>query len=151
VLDRLERLARLYLDLAASWLKVPRISSAVTYAGFEMMTDFDVDITLTDDQTPLSEDAKAINPGGGDVVQLPARKLPLIAPPGIRFWFAEEPSAEIARHLTHIARVAISRNGAPLFAQSFEAQLRLDGVDHFQAQLGVRLVNRQLPKTSFNS
>ena len=80
MLDRLERLARLYLDLAASWLKVPRISSAVTYAGFEMMTDFDVDITLTDDQTPLSEDAKAINPGGGDVVQLPARKLPLIAP-----------------------------------------------------------------------
>ena len=65
VLASLERLGRLYVDLARSALSLQRRGGVMTYAGFQLATNWAAELVLSDDRAPAKKTDTVINPTGG--------------------------------------------------------------------------------------
>jgi hypothetical protein len=107
VLESLDRLARLYLRLAAKALNARRASSAMTYAGFDMMTQFDATIAVSDDPSPASKSDTVLNPAGGSVAVLATRLAPELSKPGLKFWIGEVSAGDLVKSVFPVCRLGL--------------------------------------------
>ncbi len=151
VLKTLERLAGLYLRLAAEALNARRASSAMTYAGFDMMTQFDPTITVSDDVSPFSKSDTTLNPAGGGVVALTTRRAPELSKPGLKFWLGDVSAGDLIRTVSPVRRVGLLNDGHLLIIGAFEDALDPAGVSRFEVAIGMRLVNRDQPRFRYDT
>ena len=152
VLSSLRRLSSLYLKLADAHLHLRRPSGGVYAGGFKLMTqwlDKSLVIHATDDEAPVGPDTATINPGGGHVVSLDTRAAPELDQPFVRYFIGQSPVSRLAK-LTHIGRIVTTDNKAPLTAEIIQGRLTLDSLDRFEAQMGLRLRNRQQPRVLYS-
>lgn len=151
VIESLERLSRLYLDLVTHYLHARRPSGAITYVGFDLMTRFMAQVVISDDDSPAHRNDTVVNPSGGAKVELPTRAAPELSLPGLKFWLGEEQVQDVLPSLSSIRRTALSNSGGTMTVDRLDESLKLNGVDVLQVQLGLRLVNLQLPRFRFNT
>ncbi len=153
VVSSLRRLSRLYLKLVDAHLQLRRPSSGFYASGFKLMTqhlDKSLVIHVTDDETPVGPDTATINPGGGRVVSLATRAAPELDQPFVRYFIGQSLVSQLAE-LTHIGRIVTTGDDAvPLTAGILQGSLTLDFLDHFEAQMGLRLRNTQQPRVLYS-
>jgi hypothetical protein len=154
VLERLGRLAGLYLELVERILGARRLAGAVAKAGFDKMFGSlipELVVHVTDDEVRFDEDASSVNPGGGRVKTIPTRACPELDQPFLRMIIGEAPVQEL-RELTHVARVAsVHPDGPPVTGGQLEARLTLGGFDTFEVLMGIRGLNVRLPRTFYST
>ncbi len=151
VIASLERLSRLYLDVAGRYLCAGRPSGAITYVGFDHMTSFDTNILVSEDDAPASKEDTAVNPKGGAKAVFSTRKAPELSIPGLKFWLGEEHAGNINTWPIRRVALAVANNVNPLTIDRLDEPLNNDGIDILQAQIGLRLVNLQQPRFRFNT
>ena len=110
VLASLERLGRLYVDLARSVFSLQRRGSVMSYAGFRGATNWAAELVLSDDQAPAEKTDTVINPSGGAVMALPTQP-PDQSRPGITTRASEVPVTDILSRVPVIRRIAMTING----------------------------------------
>jgi hypothetical protein len=151
VVESLDRLGRLYLDLAAFHLSARRPSSGLTYAGFDLATQFSADVVVSADDAPVSREDAMINPTGGAVWRLSTRKAPELSSQGLKFWLGEGDAKQVVADVSPIRRIGLTGDQGLMLVDRLDEPLSLDGVDVFQGQVGVRLVNRQQRRFRFRT
>ena len=150
VVQSLECLSRLYLAICAQYLHVSRPSGAITYAGFDAMTGFAADVVVSDDPAPALKEDMVINPTGGAMAALPTRLAPELSAPGHKFWLGEQHSTSLVGQMALMRRIGLRRDFL-LSVDRLDDPLSLEGVDIFQVQSGLRMVNLQQPRFMFNT
>jgi hypothetical protein len=156
VLESLDRLARLYLRLAAEALNARRASSAMTYAGFDigfdMMTQFDATIAVSDDPSPASKSDTVLNPASGSAAVLTTRLAPELSKPGLKFWIGEVSAGDLVKSVSPVCRLGLLVRDHLLVVDAFEGDsLDPAGVTRFEATIGLRLVNRDQPRFRYDT
>jgi len=153
VLSGLKWIARMYLVLVKAKLGFSRPSSGLFASGVRLLTkhlDEGLVIQVTDDTTPFDAAHTTVNPGGGKVVSLPTRPAPELDQPFLRSFIGRAPAAQLSM-LTHVSRIASTFEDKALSAGILEGRLTLAGVDHFEAQMGIRVRNRQQPRDLYGT
>jgi hypothetical protein len=148
VLASLKRMARMYLLLVKAKLGFSRPSSGLFASGVRLLTqhlDEGLVIQVTDDATRFDPAQMVVNPGSGRVISLCTRPAPELDQPFLRSFIGRAPVTQLSA-LTHVSRIASTYNGKPLTAGILEGRLTLAGVDHFEAQIGIRVRNKQQPR-----
>lgn len=145
VLASLERLGRLYVDLARSALFLQRGGGAMTYAGFRMSTNWAAELVLSDDPAPAEKADTAINPTGGASMVLPTQP-PDQSVAGITTWASEIPGADVLAQIPVVARVGLTLDGNLILVGDHNPAVNLDDVAVFQVHRSVQLVNQQTVK-----
>ena len=114
------------------------------------MTDFEAVVVVTTDDAPLDKGDQSVNPSGQPSVALPSRRAPELSKPGVTFWLGELETSRVG--LDRVRRLGLTVPGQGLVqVERLEGDLGLDGIDILQAQLGVRLVNRQQPRARYQT
>ena len=140
VLDSLERLGRLYIDLARSALYLERGVGVMTYDGFRIATDFPAEIVVSDDRAPAQKTDTIINPTGGTSMTLPAQP-PDSSRPGVTTWSSEVPVAALMKSIPAVARAGLTVGGELLMVTDHNPALNLDDVSLLQVYRSLQLVN----------
>jgi hypothetical protein len=140
VLASLERLGRLYVDLARAVLSLQRGSGVMTYAGFRAATNFAAEIVLSDDRAPAEKTDTVINPSGGAVVALPTQP-PDQTRPGITTWASEALVTDVLARIPVIRRVAMTINGDLGRLDIHQPALNIDDAAVLQVHRSLQLVN----------
>jgi hypothetical protein len=140
VLASLERLGRLYVDLARSALSLQRRGGVMTYAGFRAATNFVAELFLSDDRAPAEKTDTAINPSGGAVMALPTQP-PNQSRPGITTWASEVLVTDVLTRVPVIRRVAMTINGTLSLLSTHQPALNIDDAAVFQVHRSLQLVN----------
>ena len=140
VLASLERLGRLYVDLARSALSLQRRGGVMTYAGFRAATNFAAELVLSDDRAPAEKTDSVINPSGGAVMALPTQP-PDQSRPGITTWASEGLVTDILTRVPVIRRVAMNVNGDLGMLSAHQPALNIDDVAVLQVHRSFQLVN----------
>ena len=151
VIDSLERLSRLYLDMARKHLAARRPSSAMTYAGFDLATGFGAEVVISDDVAPEGREDRTINPSGGSIASLTTRPAPELNRPGLKFWLGQAPVANVTATVPVVRRLGLVTDGNLLTVDRLDEPLSLSSVHSFEAQLGLRLINLEQPRFRFNT
>lgn len=146
VLESLERLGRLYVDLARSVLSVQREMGAMTEAGFRQATEMDGELVVSDDTAPAQDSDTLVNPTGGATFALPTSRPAELARPGLTTWLGQAPVAEVLKEVSGIGRVGLTVAGGLMLVGRQDPPLSLEGVEVLQVQRSVRLVNQQTVK-----
>lgn len=153
VIESLERLARLFTDLFAHHTGHRRPSSAMTHAGFEMITSFDATAAVSDDPAQENKADVAINPAGGRSERLPTRRAPELSSPGLAYWLGDcqqAQSIDLGEGLIRRAGL-VNDDGVLIQVNRLSEPVSLAGVDVLQVQQGARLVNVQQPRFRFST
>jgi len=153
VLEKLKRMARMYLRLVKAQLGFARPSSGLFASGVRLLTehlDAGLVIHVTDDVTPFDPADTTVNPGGGHVVSLPTRPAPELDQPFLRSFIGRAPVTQLC-DLTHISRIASTYNGQPTTAGILEGRLTLTGIDYFEAHMGIQFRNKQQARYLYNT
>lgn len=154
VIDRLSRLAGLYLALVNQTLGVRRLSGAMMKGGFDLVVGrlvTELKVHATDDDVRVDETATSLNPGGGLVKKLATRPFPELDQPFVRTIIGEASVKDLAE-LRKVTRVmSVARDGTPVTAGQLEAPLTLGGFDLFEAVMAVRGLNVRLPRTFYSA
>jgi len=140
VLASLERLGRLYVDLARSALSLQRGSGVMTYAGFRAATTFAAELFLSDDRAPAEKTDTVINPNGGAVMALPTQP-PDQSRPGITTWASEVLVTDILTCVPVIRRIAMTINGNLGMLSAHQPALNIDDAAVLQVHRSLQLVN----------
>ena len=140
VLASLERLGRLYVDLARSALSLQRRGGVMTYAGFRAATTFAAELVLSDDRAPAEKTDTVINPSGGAVMALPTQP-PDQSRPGITTWASEGLVTDILTRVPVVRRVAMTVNGDLGMLSAHQPALNIDDVAVLQVHRSLQLVN----------
>jgi hypothetical protein len=140
VLASLERLGRLYVDLARSALSLQRGSGVMTYAGFQLATNWAAELVLSDDRAPVEKTDTVINPNGGAVMALPTQP-PDQSRPGITTWASEVLVTDILTRVPVIRRVAMTVGGSLGMLSIHQPALNIDDVAVLQVHRSLQLVN----------
>jgi len=152
VLESLDRLARLYLRLAAEALNARRASSAMTYVGFDMATQFKATIAVSDDPSPLSEGDTVLSPAGRSVSALATRLAPELSKPGLKFWIGDISARDLLQTVSPVRRLGLLEQDHLLVVDAFEDDgLDPTGVTRIEAAIGLRLVNRDQPRFRYDT
>ena len=123
----------------------------MTYVGFDKATGFSADVAISDDFAGADNNDTSVNPSGGALAVLPTRFAPELSVPGLKFWLGEDEASNIGASVSTIRRLGLITGGTLVFIDRLDEPLALDSVHLFQAQLGLRLVNRQQPRFRFNT
>lgn len=140
VLASLERLGRLYVDLARSALSLQRRGGVMTYAGFRAATNFAAELFLSDDRAPAEKTDTVINPSGGAVMALPTQP-PDQSCSGITTWASEVLVADVLARVPVICRVAMTINGNLGALSAHQPALNIDDAAVLQVYRSLQLVN----------
>ena len=140
VLASLERLGRLYVDLARSALSLQRRGSVMTYAGFRGATNFAAELVLSYDRAPAEKTDTVINPSGGAVMALPTQP-PDQSRPGITTWASEVLVTDILTRVPVIRRVAMTIDGNLGRVSAHQPALNINDVAVLQIHRSLQLVN----------
>jgi len=154
VLTSLKRLRSAYLALAAGHIGVSLPRGAYIHLdGFKRMTDRlddELEIHVTDDDTPIRADDTKVSLGGRREITLVTRPAPEHDRPFLHFFLGALPVRDLAS-LSHIGRIAYTCNNTLLASSRFEGTLRLDGMEQFEVQVGIRLKNVQQPREIYST
>jgi hypothetical protein len=154
VSDALQKLTRIVLFLAEHWLNVTRLNSGVlTYAGFEGMARPFLDgarVLVSSDISPLNSEETLEHPAYQAAIRIPTRLAPELSAPGLMTILGNVAVGKL-HTLSQVARVGVEHSGSLNIVEVLEAPLTLEGIDCFQAQIGIRLINSGLPQYSFRS
>ena len=112
----------------------------MTYAGFQLATDWTAELVLSDDQAPAKKTDTDLNPSGGALMALPT-KLPDQSRPGITTWASEVPATDILTRVPVIRRVAMTVNGDLGTLSTHQPALNINDVAVLQVHRSLRLVN----------
>ena len=145
VLASLERLGRLYVDLARSALSLQRRGGAMTYAGFQLATNWAAELVLSDDRAPAEKTDTVINPNGGAVMALPTQP-PDQSQPGITTWASEVLVTDILTRVPVVSRVGITVDGNLVLLNAHQPALNIDAVTVLQIHRSLQLANQQTVK-----
>lgn len=145
VLASLERLGRLYVDLARSALSLQRGGGGMTYAGFQLLTNRAAKLVLSDDQAAAEKADTVINPNGGTVMALPTQP-PDQSRPGITTWASEVLVTDILTRVPFVSRVGLTLDGNIAMLSTYQPELNIDDVAVLQVHRSVQLVNQQTVK-----
>ena len=140
VLASLERLGRLYVDLARSALSLQRRWGVMSHASFRELTNSTAELFLSDDPAPAEKTDTVINPSGGAVIALPTQP-PDQSRPGITTWASEGLVADILTRVPVIRRVAMTINGDLGIFSDRQPALNIDDVAILQVHRSLQLVN----------
>jgi hypothetical protein len=152
VLAAYEVLLRLWRDIAETYLQVPRAGAVVTYQGFKLWMDgvFKRPLSLhftEDNSLPRKEDTQ-VSPLGLTTFEFEQSRYFGETKPGIVSWQGEIALLDIHKHLC-IHRICSLVDGTLLNVDFIGNGLSLSGVDIFQTDQSMRLLNRGQPKTTF--
>jgi len=114
------------------------------------MTGFAADVVVSDDPAPALKEDMVINPTGGAMAALPTRLAPELSAPGHKFWLGEQHSTSLVGQMALMRRIGLRRDFL-LSVDRLDDPLSLEGVDIFQVQSGLRMVNLQQPRFMFNT
>ena len=145
VLASLERLGRLYVDLARSALSLRRRGGGMTYEGFRAATNWAAELVLSDDQTDAARAGTVINPNGGAVMALPTQP-PDQSRPGITTWASEVLVTDILTRVPVVSRVGLTVDGNLVLLSAHQPALNIDDVAVLQVHRSVQLLNQQTVK-----
>jgi len=129
----------------------------VTHGGFELMTkpmETNAVAVINDDASPLDRGETIASAAWTSKTLVPAVVQASLSQPGLKTWLALVPPNSILS--PHVRRVAFawddpSDSGLVLMAvERLDEELHLDGVDEFQAQLGLRLLNLSIVRHHFD-
>jgi hypothetical protein len=150
LVERHERLTRLYLDLLQATVGVRRdIGGGLTYAGFDLaFGNLDTNSTLqvTDDASPVRVDDTAVNPAGGEVVSAPLTRSSKLSRPGRRVLVAEIAGEQVAR-LEAVRRLSVLNDATLIASEMIDGRLELADIEILRGQYTIRLHNIQQPKS----
>lgn len=154
VVETLSRLSNLYLALVYSALGMQRASGVITYGGFDAIMQQWINansaIAISDDDAPLNLDDTLINPHGGITAHFAAAHDPTLDRLGNKYWLGEAPFGNL-KGLQCIRRLGLLNNSNLALAERLDDPVGLSGVDVLQVQLGVRLVNVNIPRATFKT
>jgi hypothetical protein len=145
VLESLERLGRLYVDLAQPALAFQRSGGGMTYAGFRLATSRGAELVVSDDRTPAEKTDTVINPNGGAMMTLPTNP-PDQSRPGVTTWASEVLAADVLARVPAIGRVGLIFDGNLFLADDHQEALNIDNVAVLQVYRSLQLVNQQTVK-----
>lgn len=155
VLAAYEALVRLWRFVATEACKVPAAGSGgTTYEGFRYMMDTALEgqtsMFFTPDPSPAAKDDVEVSPLGRDAWAFPdVRYLSETAPGRVTIEGRIDLKAEHGHEPIH--RVCGTAGGTLLTVMHINAGLDLNGVDVFESRQTIRLVNPDMPKTSFGA
>jgi hypothetical protein len=147
-----DTLARLYLALAQHCLGARRPSSAMTYAGFDLMTQR-LDDSLTLHVTSASPDKQTIEcalaePANGDLLPLATRRRRNLERSGMKAFVGRCSGAAVGK-LPAVTALVASYNGTPLAHGAVEGVLKPHGLVQFEGHVGLLLENREQPRENY--
>lgn len=145
VLASLERLGRLYVDLARSALSLQRRGGAMIYAGFQLATNWAAELVLSHDRAPAERADTVINPNGGAVMALPTQP-PDQSRPGITTWASEVLVTDILTRVPVVSRVGMTLDGNLVLLDAHQPALNIDDVAVLQIHRSLQLANQQTVK-----
>jgi hypothetical protein len=146
VLASLERLGRLYVDLSRSVLGLQRGMGVMTYKGFELATARDGELSVSDDTAPAESSDTIVNPTGGSVFTFSTTRPPELARPGLTTWFGECNVPDLLAQIREVRRVGLAVEGSLMLVGDHSPALTLEGIDVYQVQRSLQLVNQQTVK-----
>jgi hypothetical protein len=147
------RAAYLYIALAEKVIHLRPPGSGWFAAGWRMLVDgfaSRLGIVVTNDPAPFSADDTAINPSGGDVVELSVSRTSEYDRPFEHAFLGVGEGAEIAR-LGQVTRVCSTIDGEPHTAGIPEGAFQISNVDRFEALVVLRARNARELKRDFAS
>jgi len=158
VSEAVRKLTQLLLFLVEKWLNAKRLSGRMTYHAF----DTTIKAILASSEILVSDDDRPLDPahgtraeaGFGSAVTLATRHAPELSSRGRQFWLGEANSTDL-RRLGKISRCAVAV-GETVYSHHkleavLEAELTHGGIDRFEAQMGIYLVNARQPKYLFTA
>jgi hypothetical protein len=153
VAEGLRILARLVLLLAEEYLHVRFPTGGLTYDGFNLMTKsmFQTPTVLvTESNTPFDKAVTLDSPAYKGAVAMKTEPAPDLSEPGLYFIIGRIGSADLCS-LTKIGRFGVTKNDILLTDSPIEAELKYDGIDLLEAQLGVQFRNKREPKRLYGA
>jgi hypothetical protein len=147
------RAAHLYLDLAQKVIHLRPPGSGWFAAAWRMQVDGlapSLGIVVTNDPAPFSADDTAINPSGGDLVELSVNRAPDYDRPFEHAFLGAGPGTAITK-LGQVTRVGTTVDGQPHTAGIPEGAFFVSAVDRFEVLVVLRARNANEPKRDFAS
>jgi hypothetical protein len=147
------RAAYLYLALAEKVIHLRPPGSGWFAAAWRMQVDGlapRLGIVVTNDPAPFSADDAAINPSGGDLVDLSVSRASQDDRPFEHAFLGVGPGTAIAK-LRRVTRVGSTVDGEPLTAGIPEGAFSVSAVDRFEVLVVLRARNATEPKRDFAS
>jgi hypothetical protein len=147
------RAAYLYTALAEKVVHLRPPGSGWFAGAWRMLIDGlapRLGIVVTNDPAPFSADDTAINPSGGDVVELRVTRASELDRPFEHAFLGVGAGAEVAR-LAQVTRVCSTVDGEPHTAGIPEGAFRIADVDRFEALVVLRARNATELKRDFAS
>jgi hypothetical protein len=147
----LERLGRLYVDLASAYLGVRRGSGGIGIGGVDLHAAELAKLSMC-----VTDDRRAIDPSLTKVpdvtlVALNVREAPELSQPFLRFFIGTIGVTDLGS-LSYISRIFwFWTEGRKLaIFHTIPANLHLEGADRFEAQLGVRFGHARRLRTRYS-
>jgi hypothetical protein len=147
------RAAYLYLALAERVIHLRPPGSGWFAVAWRMQVESlapRLGIVVTNDPAPFSADDTAINPSGGELVELSVSRASEHDRPFEHAFLGVGPGAEVAK-LAQVTRVCSTVDGEPHSAGIPEGAFLLSDVDRFEALVVLRARNAHEPKRDFAS
>jgi len=151
--ETVRRAAYLYIALAEKVLHLRPPGSGWFAGAWRMFVDSlaaQLGIVVTNDPAPFSADDTAINPSGGEVIELSVSRASQLDRPFEHAFLGVGSGAEIAR-LGRVTRVCSTVNGEPHTAGIPEGAFLVSDVDRFEALVFLRARNANELKRDFAS
>jgi hypothetical protein len=151
--DTTRRAAYLYLALAEKVIHLRPSGSGWFAAAWRMQVDGlapRLGIVVTNDSAPFSADDTAINPSGGDLVELEVSRASAYDRPFEHAFLGVGPGSAIA-NLGPVTRVGSTIDGEPNTAGIPEGAFLVSAVDRFEVLVLLRARNANEPKRDFAS
>ena len=92
-----------------------------------------------------------ISPTGGRVAELEASPVPELSTPRLKFWLGEREAKKVIEDVGTIRRISLVQDHKLVMAVALDEPLDLEGVEIFEAQLGLQFVNTKQPRYGFDT
>lgn len=151
--ETIRRAAYLYLALAEKVIHLRPPGSGWFAGAWRMLIDDlapRLGIVVTNDPAPFSADDTAVNPSGGDIVELSVTPAPELDRPFEHAFLGVGDGVEIAK-LGQVTRVCSTVDGEPHSAGIPEGVFCVSDVDRFEALVVLRARNANELKRDFAS
>lgn len=158
VQEALENLSSMTVHIMKNTLNIQRNSGVMTNQGFDAMMswiqdDQNIEARISDDGSPLDKSETLSSPPWQGSVGLSTSYSAKFSEPGLKCVLAEEPVSNIGKNT--VRRIGLTNDqddGFELFSTGrLGAELTLDNIDQFEAQLGIELRNRNTVRKRFPS
>lgn len=154
----LDNLSSMTVHIMKNTLNIQRNSGVMTNQGFDavmswIQDDQNIEVRISGDNSPLDKSETLSSPPWQGSIGLSTSYSAKFSEPGLKCVLAEEPVSNIGQNT--VRRIGLTNNqdnGFKLFtSERLEADLTLDNIDQFEAQLGIELWNRNTVRKRFPS